>query len=140
MTKVNRRKQYEDSVPLKERMVPWLFLSPSLFFVSIIVLIPLLDAFRRSFFMAASDRFVGFQNYAAVLGNSAFKLAAGNTVKFAVVCIPLLLFISLAVSLLLAAYKETRGIFKTSYLVPMAIPVASIWGTGLCLSMEKLWI
>ena len=126
MTKVNRRKQYEDSVPLKERMVPWLFLSPSLFFVSIIVLIPLLDAFRRSFFMAASDRFVGFQNYAAVLGNSAFKLAAGNTVKFAVVCIPLLLFISLAVSLLLAAYKETRGIFKTSYLVPMAIPVASI--------------
>ena len=49
MTKVNRRKQYEDSVPLKERMVPWLFLSPSLFFVSIIVLIPLLDAFRRSF-------------------------------------------------------------------------------------------
>ena len=126
MTKVNRRKQYEDSVPLKERMVPWLFLSPSLFFVIIIVLIPLLDAFRRSFFMAASDRFVGFQNYAAVLGNSAFKLAAGNTVKFAVVCIPLLLFISLAVSLLLAAYKETRGIFKTSYLVPMAIPVASI--------------
>ena len=126
MTKVNRRKQYEDSVPLKERMVPWLFLSPSLFFVSIIVLIPLLDAFRRSFFMAASDRFVGFQNYAAVLGNSAFKVAAGNTVKFAVVCIPLLLFISLAVSLLLAAYKETRGIFKTSYLVPMAIPVASI--------------
>lgn len=126
MTKVNRRKQYEDSVPLKERMVPWLFLSPSLFFVSIIVLIPLLDAFRRSFFMAASDRFVGFQNYAAVLGNSAFKLAAGNTVKFAVVCIPLLLFISQAVSLLLAAYKETRGIFKTSYLVPMAIPVASI--------------
>lgn len=126
MTKINRRKQYEDAVPLKERMVPWLFLSPSLFFVSIIVLIPLLDAFRRSFFMAASDRFVGFQNYAAVLGNSAFKLAAGNTVKFAVVCIPLLLFISLAVSLLLAAYKETRGIFKTSYLVPMAIPVASI--------------
>ena len=126
MTKVNRRKQCEDSVPLKERMVPWLFLSPSLFFVSIIVLIPLLDAFRRSFFMAASGRVVGFSNYAAVLGNSAFKLAAGNTVKFAVVCIPLLLFISLAVSLLLAAYKETRGIFKTSYLVPMAIPVASI--------------
>ena len=92
MTKVNRRKQYEDAVPLKERMVPWLFLSPSLFFVSIIVLIPLLDAFRRSFFMAASDRFVGFQNYAAVLGNSAFKLAAGNTLKFAAVCIPLLLF------------------------------------------------
>ena len=120
------RKRREYSVGLREQMVPWLFLLPSLLSVSIMVLIPMLDALRRSFFQAAGDRFVGFQNYAAVLGNSAFKLAAGNTVKFAVVCIPLLLFISLAVSLLLAAYKETRGIFKTSYLVPMAIPVASI--------------
>ena len=126
MTKVNRRKQYEDSVPLKERMVPWLFLSPSLFFVSIIVLIPLLDAFRRSFFMAASDRFVGFQNYLAVLKNHAFKLAAANTARFILVCIPLLLLFSLAVSLMLTSFREKRSIFNTSFLVPMAIPVASI--------------
>ena len=86
MTKVNRRKQYEDAVPLKERMVPWLFLSPSLFFVSIIVLIPLLDAFRRSFFMAASDRFVGFQNYLAVLRNHAFKMAAAGRRKYREIC------------------------------------------------------
>lgn len=121
-----RRKKYDSDVPFKERMVPWLFLAPSLFSVSIMVLIPLLDALRRSFFLAASDRFVGFQNYLAVFGNKAFKLAAGNTVKFVIVCIPLLLFISLAVSLLLTAFRETRGIFKTSFLVPMAIPVASI--------------
>lgn len=113
-------------MPLKERIVPWLFLCPSLFFVSIMVLIPLLDALRRSFSLAASDKFVGFQNYLAVFGNSAFQMAAGNTVKFVIICIPLLLFISLAVSLLLTAFRETRGIFKTSFLVPMAIPVASI--------------
>ena len=72
------RKKREYSVPIREQMVPWLFLLPSLLFVSIMVLIPMLDALRRSFFLAASDRFVGFQNYLAVLKNHAFKLAAAN--------------------------------------------------------------
>ena len=88
------RKKREHSVPIREQMVPWLFLLPSLLFVSIMVLIPMLDALRRSFFLAASDRFVGFQNYLAVLKNHAFKLAAANTARFILVCIPLLLLFS----------------------------------------------
>ena len=124
-----RKKQWnkhEYKAPWKERIVPWLFLAPSLFVVSVMVLLPLLDAFRRSFFLAVSSRFVGLQNYISVLGNSAFKLAAGNTAKFIAVCMPLLLVISLSVALMLTAFQEKHGIFKTSFLVPMAIPVASI--------------
>ena len=124
-----RKKQWNKhnyKAPWKERIVPWLFLAPSLFVVSVMVLLPLLDAFRRSFFLAVSSRFVGLQNYISVLGNSAFKLAAGNTAKFIAVCMPLLLVISLSVALMLTAFQEKHGIFKTSFLVPMAIPVASI--------------
>ena len=124
-----RKKQWNKhdyKAPWKERIVPWLFLAPSLFVVSVMVLLPLLDAFRRSFFLAVSSRFVGLQNYISVLGNSAFKLAAGNTAKFIAVCMPLLLVISLSIALMLTAFQEKHGIFKTSFLVPMAIPVASI--------------
>lgn len=124
-----RKKQWNKhdyKAPWKECIVPWLFLAPSLFVVSVMVLLPLLDAFRRSFFLAVSSRFVGLQNYISVLGNSAFKLAAGNTAKFIAVCMPLLLVISLSVALMLTAFQEKHGIFKTSFLVPMAIPVASI--------------
>ena len=124
-----RKKQWNKhdyKAPWKERIVPWLFLAPSLFVVSVMVLLQLLDAFRRSFFLAVSSRFVGLQNYISVLGNSAFKLAAGNTAKFIAVCMPLLLVISLSVALMLTAFQEKHGIFKTSFLVPMAIPVASI--------------
>ena len=123
-----RKKQWNKhdyKAPWKERIVPWLFLAPSLFVVSVMVLLPLLDAFRRSFFLAVSSRFVGLQNYISVLGNSAFKLAAGNTAKFIAVCMPLLLVISLSIALMLTAFQEKHGIFKTSFLVPMAIPVAS---------------
>lgn len=124
-----RKKQWNKhdyKAPWKERIVPWLFLAPSLFVVSVMVLLPLLDAFRRSFFLAVSSRFVGLQNYISVLGNSAFKLAAGNTAKFIAVCMPLLLVISLSIALMMTAFQEKHGIFKTSFLVPMAIPVASI--------------
>ena len=94
--------------------------------MSILVLVPFLDALRRSFFSAVSNQFVGFANYIAVFNSPAFRLAAANTGKFIAVCIPLLLLISLAVALMLTAFQEKRGIFKTSFLIPMAIPVASI--------------
>ena len=111
---------------LAARAVPWLFLAPSLLFVSVMVLLPFGDAVRRSFFSAMSRRFVGLGNYIAVFRNEAFQLAAKNTAKFALVCIPLLLLFSLLLALMLGAVKDNRGIFKTAFLLPIAIPVASM--------------
>ena len=99
---------------------------PSLILVSIFVLIPFVDVVRRSFFSSMSGQFVGLKNYAAVLQNEAFKLAAKNTVRFTLVCIPLLLILSLILALLIDAIKEQKGILKTSFLIPMSIPVASV--------------
>lgn len=108
------------------RAVPWLFLTPSLAAVSVLVLLPFLDVVRRSFFSAMSGQFMGLANYKNVLENGAFRLAAWNTLRFTAVCIPLLLLFSLLLALLVSALKERRGVFKTSFLLPMAIPVASI--------------
>lgn len=107
-------------------LTPWLFLLPSLLAVTVLVLVPFLDVVRRSFFSAMSGQFVGVQNYRTVFESEAFQLAASNTARFVVVCIPLLLVFSLLLALLVDALKERRGIFKTSFLIPMAIPVASI--------------
>lgn len=94
--------------------------------VAVVVLLPFLDAVRRSFLSAMSQEFVGLQNYRAVLGNEAFKLAATNTAKFALACLPLLLGLSLGLALMLTVLQEKWGVFKTTFLVPMAIPVASM--------------
>lgn len=104
----------------------WLFLLPSLIGISVFVLIPFLDVVRRSFCEAMSAKFVGFTNYKTVLENSAFRLAAFNTVKFIGICIPLLLCASLLLALLLYHQRKHERFFKTSFLLPMAIPVASI--------------
>ncbi len=70
------------------RAAPYLFLAPSLAGLCVFVLVPFADAVRRSFTDAMGSRFVGFANYASVLGNSAFRLAAGNTARFIGVCAP----------------------------------------------------
>ena len=107
-------------------ITPWLFLAPSLIFVTVVVLIPFADVVRRSFFSAMGKEFVGLRNYRLVLDNEAFRLAAFNTVKFAAVCIPIFLAASLILALALNAARENHGIFKTTFLVPFAIPVASM--------------
>ena len=108
------------------RAAPYLFLAPSLAGLGVFVLVPFADAARRSFTDAMGSRFVGFANYASVLGNSAFRLAAGNTARFIGVCVPLLLCVSLLLAVAVRAAKDGGRIFKTTYLIPMAIPVASI--------------
>lgn len=107
-------------------MAALLFLAPSMIGLSIFVLIPFVDTVRRSFFNPLGDKFVGMENYSSVIGNDAFLLAAGNTVRFIVICVPLLLVISLTLALLIRFVRPNGKLFKTSYLIPMAIPVASV--------------
>lgn len=90
------------------------------------VLFPFADTVRRSFFDPMGGSFVGLANYQSVLANSAFRLAAKNTARFITVCLPLLLALSLALALMVRAAKGSGRLFRTTYLVPMAVPVASI--------------
>lgn len=100
------------------------FLLPSLAGVFIFVFCPFADVVRRSFVNVAGKEFTGFHNYKMVLENKAFQLAAGNTLKFLLVCVPLLL----AVSLLLAnvVYFGGMKLYRDVCLLPMAIPVVSL--------------
>lgn len=121
-----KRKVNRQTAPELDGITPWIFLLPSLLMVSVLVLVPFCDVLRRSFFSAMGGQFVGFRNYTDVFQNEAFQRAAGNTAKFTLICIPVLLLFSLLLALLVDALKEKRGIFKTSFLIPMSIPVASV--------------
>ncbi|MGL4799707.1 MAG: carbohydrate ABC transporter permease [Cellulosilyticaceae bacterium] len=102
------------------------FMLPSLIGVMVFIFIPFIDVIRRSFFSAMSGKFVGAKNYMNVFENEAFKLASSNTLKFMVVCIPLLIILSLGLALLIQKIGEKAQLFKMTFLLPMAIPVASV--------------
>ena len=103
-----------------------LFLLPSLISVLVLFVMPYLDVIRRSFLDGTGQRFVGMENYKTVVENTAFRLAAGNTVLFLSACVPLLLFLSLFIAIYLQRNKTVGNWLKSVFLLPMAMPVASI--------------
>lgn len=103
-----------------------IFLAPSMIGVSIFILIPFIDTIRRSFMNSRAKDFVGFENYISVFNNSAFQLAAKNTGKFISICVPLLLLASLLIAIMVKGLASKGKNLKTIFLIPMAIPVASI--------------
>lgn len=123
---VRKQKSCNSRLRRREAGKAWLFLLPSLLGICVFVLIPFADVIRRSFCEAMNAKFVGLANFQTVLGNGAFRLAVKNTVRFIGVCIPLLMIFSLILALLLYHQKKYERFFKTSFLLPMAIPVASI--------------
>lgn len=103
-----------------------LFLIPSFAGVCVFWIVPYLDVIRRSFFSAVSGEFTGIRNYETIFENQAFRLAAGNTLMFFLVCIPLLVALSLLIAVLFTKQKKAMQLQKSMFLLPMAIPVASV--------------
>ena len=110
----------------QERRAAALLLAPSLAGVAAFYLLPFLEVVRRSFTDALGRRFVVLSNYKTVLANSAFRTAASNTARFLCVCIPALLALSLAMALLVRAAGKRGKVFSVSFLLPLAVPVASV--------------
>lgn len=106
------------------------FLLPGFCGVAVFSLLPFMDVIRRSFVQAVSGRFCGLENYRIVLHNRAFLLAVKNALRFLLVCLPLLLGIPLVLAFLLHAWQmafhQKLRLLKAAYLVPMAIPAASL--------------
>ena len=72
-----------------------------------------------------TGEFTGFDNYRTVFQNEAFLLAAKNTAKFALCCLPILIVSGLLVALLITGSASRKG-FQTCYLLPMAVPAATV--------------
>lgn len=110
---------------MKKKYTGYLFVLPHFLGVCLFLLLPFLDVVRRAFLRTAGG-FCGLENFKTVVFNEAFRLAAGNTVKFTLVCLPLLLFLSLLLAVLVYSMGKAAGVLKNCYLVPMAIPAACV--------------
>ena len=99
-----------------------LFLLPSLAGVCLFMVFPMADTVRRSF-TSIGGAWVGMANYRTLFANQAFHLAWKNTLAFLGVSIPLLIALSLMIALVV---EHAPSYLKTIYLMPLALPVASL--------------
>lgn len=118
---------YGKKMEKKERRVNSLFLIPSVLLVSVFYLIPFLVVVAYSVEdNPITKNFVGLRNFVKILQNDAFKLAALNTFKFSFMAVPLAVIISLLMALLLDQSIPLASKFRTIFLSPMMVPVASV--------------
>ena len=110
----------------RQNIIYWAFLLPNFLGVLYFALLPMLQVLVRSFQSAIGSRWVGIQNYVTVMGNAAFQRAIANTGKFTAVCIPLLIVISLALAVLLYSIPAVGSALRSIFLMPMAVPAASV--------------
>ncbi|MDE6204053.1 MAG: sugar ABC transporter permease [Lachnospiraceae bacterium] len=100
-------------------------MAPSFLGVAVFVILPFGDVVKRSFTTAVTGNFTGLANYITIFHNQAFMIAVKNTLKFTLVCIPLLVSIGFLIAMPLSGIKES-GLIKSIYLFPMAMPTATI--------------
>lgn len=103
----------------------YLFVLPGFIGIMMFVLIPFGDVVKRSFTTAVTGQFNGLKNYQSIFQNQAFLLAVGNTFKFTMAGIPLLVLSGFVAALLLNSLKN-KGWLKSFYLFPLAMPTATI--------------
>lgn len=113
-------------------------LLPSFLGIAVFYLVPFCRSLYYTFTQGVHDvHFVGLANFRELLGNPVFLQAAGNTLRFLALGVPLLLALALLVSVIGVKRKFTWQ--RWALLLPMVIPASSLsvawqglWGeTGL---------
>lgn len=108
----------------KEYLAALLFILPSVLGIAVFYIVPYIICLINSMFIG--NKFVGITNYIQLFNNNTFLLALKNTVIFTVIAIPLLMVISFLLALFLNSFKKISSFFRSSFLIPVVVPVASL--------------
>jgi ABC-type sugar transport system permease subunit len=117
----------------RRRLAAYLFILPSLAFLTLFVVYPIFAALYFSFTkytLIEAPVWIGLQHYQDLIEDKRFLTAIGNTVLFALMTVPL--GTALALLLAMVVDRPLRGItlFRTAYYLPVVtsfVAVSFIW-------------
>ena len=121
----------KNSIRRREKRADFLrslcFLFPSLLGVGVFFILPFGVVVYYSLIDGiGSHNFVFLDNFIKLFQNSAFLLAARNTLHFSLLAVPLAVALAIALALMLEARIPLKSQFRTFFLSPMMVPVASV--------------
>ena len=103
------------------------FLSPSLIGVGVFFIVPFGVVVYYSMIDGVGSRnFVFLENFIKLFNNSAFIMAAKNTLQFSAIAVPLAVILAIVLALMLECRIPMKSQFRTFFLSPMMVPIASV--------------
>lgn len=116
----------------KNKILPILFLLPSLAFLLIFVYFPLLQNFYNSFFdfsvFSQTKTFVGLENFKVLLTDKVVSVALINNVKYAIISVVLQVGFALVLAYILEdkVFSRLAPFLRVVYFVPVMISISVI--------------
>src|SRR3984957_353657 len=108
----------------RNKILPYLLVSPYIIYVMIFVMFPVLFCFFLTFHkwnIIAPMHFIGVDNYTRLVHDRLFWKAIGNTLKFLLLHIPLQLIVSLFLAQLLNQPIRAKSFFRSSFFLPVIV-------------------
>ena len=116
---------------LINRMVPYLFVGPAVSIILLFLVVPALMAlgYSTTYFNMLKPKeieFVGLENYTRLFTSELFYKALGNTVRYAVVFVPLICIVSFLLALLVNQGLRGSTIFRTAFFSPVLLSMTVV--------------
>ena len=125
-TRKEHKKEKKSALGRKRTLPSILFLAPSFLGVIIFFVAPFIVVIYYSMIdTPILKNFVWFDNFTALFQNKAFLQAAWNTLKFTLISVPMAVILSLLMASLLEKAMPFKSQFRSFFLTPMMVPVAS---------------
>ena len=112
----------------------WLLVLPACALLATFTHIPIVTTFIHSFYSTPKprrpSRFVGFDNYEAMLGDPIFWKSLWNNLLYAGVSVPISISLALVMALFVNGKLRGNGALRLAYFTPTVLPmiaVANIW-------------
>jgi multiple sugar transport system permease protein len=118
---------------LRKLLIGLAYIAPAAAVIVVFRVLPILAAFGVSFFYVMMGKIVGFAGaaqYAMLLSDSEFWKSLLNTTYFVVGTVPVSLFLSLFLAILLNQKIKALGFYRTIYFLPVVtsmVAVAIVW-------------
>jgi len=111
----------------RDGVFPLMCLLPSLIGVMVFFIVPFCVVVYYSVLdNPINKEFVFLDNYINIIKNTAFRKASLNTLTFSLISVPLAVVLSMLLAMLLDCKIPFVSQFRTSFLCPMMVPVASV--------------
>ncbi|CAG7644296.1 Melibiose/raffinose/stachyose import permease protein MelD [Paenibacillus solanacearum] len=104
--------------------IPYFFVLPNFLIFSIFIVVPTIIGFVYSFHEYDGlnpMEFIGFDNYKEIVTNGEFWTALGKTALYALVVVPSIYCLSLAVAMMLIQQIRAKGLFRAVFYWPTMI-------------------
>jgi len=128
-------KDFWENITLNQKLAitAWVFLLIPIIFYTTIRFYPTFEAFYVSFMkwnLLGSQKYIGLKNYHRIFGDEDFWIVLWNTIKYAIIGVPISLFISFVIAYFLNEIKFGHQTIRAFYFIPFlttAVAMAWVW-------------